>query len=553
MKRRSLVRVFCFAAAFLMILAASGCASGGRPAPTAVQNGGPVTGVEGRYDPPIEITSAITLNPDTKFENGDDIHNNVWTRAYLEELGISVKYLWTVDGSQYGQKLNMVIASNSLPDFFVCNAEQLSMLNDSGMLTDMTDVYNQYASPDTRAMLERDPIGFKAAQINGRLMGLPSTDSSHGGAAVLWIRNDWLNKLGLQIPQTFGELMDAAQAFADRDPDGNGQKDTFGMAFCKSLWSSFADMTGVFNAYHAYPNMWIKDDSGKAVFGSVQPEMKEALRALQGMYRNGLIDPEFGTKDSVKVSEDALAGRVGIQYGAWWNPSWPLQTSKIKDPNSDWVPLSILSADGKPALAQYGCAVGSFIVANRDFQHPEALVKMMNMWTGIVLHPSVDMALKYVANFNNPGVVYYKYITVMAWDPDGNINKWEHIRDAIQTGKLEGLTLEEQLTLEVIDKYTKGDTTKWEGYIEHGPTGSMGVIAKVRDGLGIANLFYGAATPVMTEKMPALIKMQDETVTNIILGADVDETFDKFVSDFNKLGGEAITDEVNEWYKKNYN
>lgn len=552
MKRRGANRFFCIVTVVVMLSGLSACAGEGTAQPTAAPAGGPVSGVEGRYDPPIEVTSAISLNPDTKFENGDDIHNNVWTRAYLNELGIRIKYQWTVDGSQYGQKLNMVIASNSLPDFFVCDSGQLSMLNDSGMLADMTDLYNQYASPDTHKMLEEDPIGFRAAMIGGRLMGLPSTDSSHGGAAVLWIRNDWLKKLGIPLPKTFGELVDAAQAFADRDPDGNGNKDTFGMAFCKSLWSSFGDMTGVFNAYHAYPGMWIKDSTGKVVYGSVQKEMKAALRTLQDMFSKGLIDPEFGTKDAVKVSEDALAGRVGIEYGAWWNPSWPLQTSKIKDPQCDWVPMNIPSADDKPALSQYGCAVGSFIVANKNFAHPEALVKMMNMWTGIVMHPTVEKALKYVANYNNPGVVYYKYITVFAWEPNGNINKWEHIRDAIQSGNLSGLTLEEQLTLEVIDKYTKGDTSKWEAYIEHGPVGSMGCIAQVRDGAGLCNLFYGAATPVMTEKMPALAKMQDETITNIILGADLDGTFDKFVSDFDKLGGDEITREVNEWYKVNY-
>lgn len=534
-----------------LILSMTACAPGAAQ-PTATPNSAPVTDAQGRYDPPIEVTSAITLNPDTKFENGDDIFNNVWTRSYLEELGIKVKYLWTVDGSQYVQKLNMVIASNSLPDFFVCNAEQLSMLNDSGMLADLTDSYNKLASADTRTILEQDPIGFKAAFIGGRMMGLPSTDSSPGGAAVLWIRNDWLKKLNIPVPKTFQELTQAAQAFVDRDPDGNNVKDTLGMAFCKTLWSTFGDMAGVFNAYHAYPNLWIKDAQGSVVYGSVQPEMKSALKALQDMYKNGLIDREFGTKDAVKVSEDALSGKVGIEYGAWWNPSWPLSTSKIKDPNADWIPLNILSADDKPALAQYGCAVGSFIVANKNFKHSEALVKMMNMWTGVIMHPSVEKALKYVANFNNPGVVYYKYITVFAWEPNGNIKKWEHMRDAIKTGVLKDLTLEEQLTLEVIDKYTKGDMTKWEGYIEHGPLGSMGCIQRVRDGAGLCNLFYGAATPMMTEKMPALVKMQDETITNIILGADLDSAFDKFVSDFHKLGGDEITAEVNEWYKVNY-
>ncbi len=551
MKRLAVNRLYCVVTILALIVGLSACAQGGAQ-PTAAPAGGPVASVEGKYDPPIEVTSAISLNPDTKFQNGDDISNNVWTRAYLDELGIRLKYQWTVDGSQYTQKLNMVIASNSLPDFFVCNAEQLAMLHDSGMIADMTSAYDQYASADTRKVIEQDPTGYKASFIDGQMMGLPSTDSSPGGAAVLWIRNDWLKKLNIPQPKTMQDLVAAAQAFVEKDPDGNGAKDTFGLAFCKNLWSSFADMTGIFNAYHAYPNIWIKDASGRVVYGSVQPEMKPALRLLQDMYRLGLIDKEFGTKDAVKVSEDALSGRVGIEFGAWWNPSWPLQTSKIKDPNCDWVPMNILSADDKPALAQYNCAVGSFIVANKNFQHPEALVKMMNMWTGIILHPTVEKALKYVADYNNPGVVYYKYITVFAWEPNGNINKWEHMRDAIKTGIMSDLTLEEQLTLQVIDKYTKGDTTKWEGYIEHGPEGSMSCIQRVRDGAGLCNLFYGAATPMMADKMPALVKMQDETIMSIILGADVDSTFDKFVSDFRKLGGDAITEEVNQWYQTNY-
>ena len=62
------------------------------------------------------------------------------------------------------------------------------------------------------------------------------------------------------------------------------------------------------------------------------------------------------------------------------------------------------------------------------------------------------------------------------------------------------------------------------------------------------NLFVGAPTETMTSRMSTLEDLQDEVFTKIILGeADVD-AFDKFVSDFNALGGKEITEEVNEWY-----
>lgn len=68
------------------------------------------------------------------------------------------------------------------------------------------------------------------------------------------------------------------------------------------------------------------------------------------------------------------------------------------------------------------------------------------------------------------------------------------------------------------------------------------------DGRILINRFVGAPTETMTEKMSTLEKMRDEMFNKIIIGeASVDE-FDKFVEDFNSLGGEQITNEVNEWY-----
>lgn len=59
--------------------------------------------------------------------------------------------------------------------------------------------------------------------------------------------------------------------------------------------------------------------------------------------------------------------------------------------------------------------------------------------------------------------------------------------------------------------------------------------------------FVGALTPTMVERKTTLEKQQNEMFVKIILGDPIDK-FDQFVKDWQKLGGDQITQEVNEWY-----
>ena len=62
------------------------------------------------------------------------------------------------------------------------------------------------------------------------------------------------------------------------------------------------------------------------------------------------------------------------------------------------------------------------------------------------------------------------------------------------------------------------------------------------------NMFVGAPTETMVSKMSTLEDLQDEVFIKIIMGEEPVDAFDKFVEDFNVLGGADITKEVNEWY-----
>ena len=334
----------------------SGNGNGNADGNTAAENDGKAAGdaapadINAKYDPPITVTAVRDQDASITFKQGEDFDTNNWTKAYQDELGITVKHNWIVPSDQYNAKLNIAIASGDLPDIFKVNGSQLKQLVDAGMLADLTDVYEKYASDLTKNAIDSGPLAKAAATFDGKLMAIPPDESGYeGGLNLLYLRSDWLQKLNLKTPTTWAELENVMDAFVNQDPDGNGKKDTFGLALTKDLYKNgVAESTGVFNAFGSHPNIWIEGADGQIVYGGIQPETRTALAKLQEMYKKGWIDPEFGVKDSGKVGEDFANNKVGVDYGALWDPLWPLQDTVTKNPNADWSVSPAVSATDKP-------------------------------------------------------------------------------------------------------------------------------------------------------------------------------------------------------------
>ena len=92
--------------------------------------------------------------------------------------------------------------------------------------------------------------------------------------------------------------------------------------------------------------------------------MKDALAQLNKMYQDGLIDPEFGVKDTVKLSEDISAGKVGMFYGLEGMP-WGACKSNIEtNPDADWQCYPIVSATSEPARPITYVRISRYFAAN---------------------------------------------------------------------------------------------------------------------------------------------------------------------------------------------
>lgn len=507
----------------------------------------------GKYNPPINVTVAGYSDSTVKYPKGQTSTDNTWTRAYKSFLGMNVNFAWVVDSQQFEQKMNLTIASGDLPDIFPVSAKQLSQLEDEGSIENLTDVYNKYASKLTKEIYDQDSRVLELGKSGGKLYALPNAQgSSIDLAQMLYVREDWRKKLKLPEPKTMNDFFKIADAFTNKDPDGNGKKDTYALAITKSLAKDdsgtsiqgFAGVQGFANAYHAYLNTWIKDSSGKVVYGSVQPQAKTALQKLQEMYKKGQIDPQFAVYDMGKASEGVVSGKVGMEFGAMWNPFYPLQTSIQNNKNAVWKAYPIPVSDGKALKVSTTIPIQYYWVVRKGFKYPEAAVKMVNLFTEKFWGKTADNNM---SNGDGVNFVPFKYALAQTWPPRKNLDGHFHVVDALKSGSTAKLNVEEKSYFDKMELYLKkGDVAAgWGTNAIFGQNSTYDVIAGyVKNKSYIYDEYHGVPTQTMMDKGSTLDTMENEAYIKIIMGAPISD-FDKFVSSWKSLGGDNITKEMN--------
>jgi len=220
------------------------------------------------------------------------------------------------------------------------------------------------------------------------------------------------------------------------------------------------------------------------------------------------------------------------------------------NPEADWLPLMLVSADDKEARPQGKVGHTGVYVVNKEFQYPEVLPKMANLYHELYID-------KYEEYGNVPGETpweVWKFSPIGFAIPGKNQATQKAITEAYIKGNADDLVGEQKAMFDNVDSYlTTGNREDWGWYRIFGP-GKPGEISQagLADYLDnnkfVIDKFVGAPTDTMTAKFTTLESLRDEVFVKIIVGDyDIDQ-FDKFVSDWNNLGGADITAEVNAWY-----
>ncbi|MEK8129123.1 extracellular solute-binding protein [Paenibacillus filicis] len=208
-------------------------------------------------------------------------------------------------------KLNTLIAGGDIPDLiFLKTRTDLAQYDDQGILADLTPYMDQF--PELKKRFSED--SWDAMKYKGKIIAVPGYDNVNG-VRSLFIRNDWLKKLNLQVPTTPDELFEVMKAFTERDPDGNGKKDTYG--FIGGM-----NKEGVLQTYGFDVLMWmfgvnppnaidVKDNKPVLLF--TDPRMKEALTYINRMMEAKVVDPDWVTMNTPDLLDQKLfKGKVGV-------------------------------------------------------------------------------------------------------------------------------------------------------------------------------------------------------------------------------------------------
>ena len=477
---------------------------------------------------------------------GESIEDNRALQYIEDTLNVDISFAWVVPSDSYVDKLNLSIASGDIPDVMIVDAIQLQQLAEADAIEDLTGIVEQYANAD---LLENwnqtGGVALAAATIDGKVVGIPNVQPQADAPIMVWVRQDWLDKLGLAGPETVDDVEALARAFMEQDPDGNGAADTVGLTGTMNpvaVPSNLHGFDAIFNAYGAFPEIFFRNDDGQIVYGSVQPETKEALARLAGLYQDGVIDPEFATKNTDASNEIVVGGKGGIMMGPWWVPWWPLADSVNLDPNANWQPYMLKDKDGANTFAM-GDYTYSFVVVKKGYAHPEVALKILNVQNDISY--GLNDAPQYYPNFNEIWTLLFP-IPFLIEQPYVVERMGREYQQALD-GALDPATFSEAMKIEYDQiqqdiAAPRSESSNWAVRMAR-----LDAANRLASGYEeVRTDPVAARTIAIDATWPALKKLEEETFLQIITGAKSVDDFDAFVEEWNNAGGAALLEKMNQ-------
>lgn len=494
------------------------------------------------------ITTVKALRDYEILKNGDTPDNNPITRWALDSLCVKQTNAWMVkdvDNALSERIRAALIGGEQLPDVvFLTNHELPSLLGDlvqAGAIEDIEAAFDRYASARVREAYSRSPDAWRTVTLNGRRWGLPQLSDGKLGDPVLWIRQDWLETLGLEAPRTLSELEQVMDAFTHGDPDRNGKDDTIGLALAgqTGLNAWMGDASFLFGAYGDQPAQWNRGADGALSYGSVQPSVKRALARLADWYKAGYLAPDFGTHDVNEAAALASSGTAGIISGPGWMGGWPLGEGVAAGVNFRAYPYPS-GDDGRAGRLGTRPSYGAYLF-RAGFDHFDKIFAYYDEVFGALTEdPSSAFAYGY-----GEGYDYIVQDGQPVYDFDGVTSSIGNFL-LVAPGSVPTPAGSESIEARVYRGHMSNPyerklaATSSKRYLE----GRLA--AEAQPELSRPEQFVGPYTKTMLLSWRRLSQLEHDAYLRIVYGEDPPAAFDDFAGEWYAGGGSDIVREVNE-------
>lgn len=249
--------------------------------------------------------------------------------AIEEATGVDVVFECPPNNSEDAFK--MMVAAGKLPDVIMWNhSSAIDRMYQEGTVIDLTDLIAEHAPNLTRIYTERPELRKQVETSDGRLYYFPSINPmqtveeiGRKSYAGFIIRDDWLNALGLDKPNTIDEWYEVLTAFKTRDPNGNGFQDE--IPFDGWGLPYFLPAFGVLNTF------CVKQD-GTVAFGPMEQEYKAYLETMNKWYAEGLLGSNCLIHSDAWKTENIVNGLTGAFVGL--DNAWRFYLPEMQENNA---------------------------------------------------------------------------------------------------------------------------------------------------------------------------------------------------------------------------
>ncbi|GHV44458.1 sugar ABC transporter permease [Clostridia bacterium] len=295
-----------------------------------------------------------------------------------KRTGVHIEWIHPAVG-QENEQFNLLIASGQLPDI-ISNVEKYrggsTVALRDGLFLDITKMIETNA-PNLTRLIERNPILRKDLYSeDGVFLGFCQlSDDSYGTEASVseetpyggpMLRKDYLDELGLGIPETMDEWHKALTAI----------KETKKPSIVLSMpTSGVNELFGTFlSAFKIAPDFYQVD--GIVKYGRIESGYKEYLTAMNQWYKEGLIDSEFAMRDQQSLNSLINSGQVAAVHQQ--SPSF---ISRLKGMNQLWTGASYPSLEkgvSNPWRYSATLATGWYTLISATSKHPKECIEFLD-------------------------------------------------------------------------------------------------------------------------------------------------------------------------------
>lgn len=257
--------------------------------------------------------------------------DNIAWKTFCEKTGLNLDIHLVHPGSKSTEVALMIASSNFydvMQDVVSSYSGGSDQAIEDGFVYDITDMVRQNAPNFWSKITYSEESYENVCTQSGKLAGFTRISSDLQGDKGMIIRQDWLDKVGMEKPSTVGELHDVLLAFKNQ------------IGTDSAMWLPGTGTylnTGILNAFYGSGDYYVKD--GTVGFGLVDDSFKDYLTLMNQWYTEGLIYPDFYSNTTDTMVEDiSLVSEKNMGLAYTESAKLPAFNSTIE--GSRWVALS---------------------------------------------------------------------------------------------------------------------------------------------------------------------------------------------------------------------